>query len=194
MPTSFTAPLYEGEPDTFEDFALSCARGFMWFIHQRDENLGNKPRMRSVSDYTVRRVAETQEELRKWNAMSEDERYDAWRDYADKVDVDNRKSYATWEARNARYVKRLEEVEAWDCPDRLLPLKKYMREQLEGDMHKPYVSQIIEFDEWAQDRTSFKARSLMRAKDDYDNEVKMVAEQNETTMLLYTSLGLAYAG
>ena len=37
MPTGYTAPIYEGEEMTFEQFALRCARSFGALVSMRDE-------------------------------------------------------------------------------------------------------------------------------------------------------------
>jgi hypothetical protein len=72
MPTGFTGKIIDGQ--TFEDFALGCARAFEHCNHQREEPADAKPYPpHSVSNYP-KRIAEAEKEIEKLLAMSPKEK------------------------------------------------------------------------------------------------------------------------
>lgn len=67
MPTGFTAPIYDGEDITFEQFANSCLRNFG--IYQRFEGHPNLskyeiPDKICPSDYSKKRYEEAKESMK----------------------------------------------------------------------------------------------------------------------------------
>lgn len=195
MPTGYTANIYEGKFEAFEDFILHISRGFGAFVMQRDDPSSDKPKMRMISSYTVDSLARDTEALRKWRGMSDDAKHDLWRDYADEAEASERRSERTRTERLARYEARLAEVKAWDVPEEIEPIKKFAIEQIEQSIDfdcKKYERTIQGFDEWVDSHDAYLVRSAEYAKESYDKEVQRVAEQNKFTALLYNSLGLTY--
>lgn len=74
MPTGYTAELCERD-QSFEDYALTCARAFGACAFQRDDPINEKPKLREVSKYHVERVAEAKAELQRLNDMPQTEAY-----------------------------------------------------------------------------------------------------------------------
>src|ERR1044071_9143634 len=94
MPTGYTAKLYEGEDQSFEDFALGCARAFGASILMRDDS-PNKPisidAITDNSDYHVRAIRETKAEIARIMAMTPEEiRQAARSEFRDRKESDER--------------------------------------------------------------------------------------------------------
>ena len=69
MPTAYTADI---EKDmSFEDFVLRCSRNFGATMHQRDDNMKDKPKLRSdESSYHVDSLSRAKAEVSKLEAMT----------------------------------------------------------------------------------------------------------------------------
>ena len=90
MPTGYTAKLCEGD-QSFEDFVYTAARAMMPFIHMRDDRHDAQLRLPDPGWSTAgsieevrrceRRLAESEEEISKLEAMSEAEIQRAFDDY-----------------------------------------------------------------------------------------------------------------
>jgi len=192
MPTGYTSDLYDGKSVAFEDFVLGCARAFGAWVHQRDEGAGN-PRAREISNYTVNNLAEAKQKLKSWLKANDDDKYDMWRDYADATEKRNSVYLADVATRNIRFQAMLDKVEQWSPPDGLENLQNFMREQLSYDIDKkPYVSEVIDYDEWLDTKDRGVRDSVKYARERYDAEVESSKKSNEFTADLYASLGLTY--
>lgn len=193
MPTGYTSDLYDGKDVSFEDFTLSCARAFGYWVHQRDEGFDQKPRIRQVDTYYLNSVAQDKKALRDWKAMSDDEKYDQWRDYADKTEARNAEYARETRERTARFQAMHDKVEAWDAPEGLENLKTFMKEQLSYDIRdEPTPSEVMEFDEWVDNHEQFLVRSLTYSQERLDKELENVRISAQATTDLYASLGLDY--
>lgn len=134
MPSSYTAPIYDGEPITFEVFVLRCARGMGACVTIRDEPLDVPPPEAFAPDpYYSRAVEKAEAEWRRLSALSPAELHE---------EIDAKYSadlgeYIAGAARaaeiRARYSAMLTQVEAWDppTPDHA-GLKGFMLEQIRG--------------------------------------------------------------
>jgi hypothetical protein len=69
MPTSYTADI---ENDiSFEDYALGCARAFGATMHQRDDNMKDKPKLRGVeSSYHIDALSAAKKAVSELEAMA----------------------------------------------------------------------------------------------------------------------------
>ncbi|PZE23885.1 hypothetical protein [Curtobacterium sp. MCBD17_028] len=61
MPTGYTEALYKGDKQTFEQFAMKCARAFGALVELRDEPNALIPECFEVSEYERRRLDEAVE-------------------------------------------------------------------------------------------------------------------------------------
>lgn len=195
MPTGFTANLYDGKDESFEDFVLSCARGMGAFVTQRDDPHSDKPAFRKVSDYYFKQVAEAEADLAAWRIKDEDDKYDMWRNYADARQKVARESRENRQAILERYEARLMEVEAWEVPALLQSFKDFMIEQINssiefdcGDFDNYY--KVTPYEEWLDNQDKSLARDVDYYEEQLNNEVARVREQNTYTFALYKSLGL----
>lgn len=132
MPTGYTSDIYEGQDVSLADFAANCARAFGAFVHQRDSssNVLTYPPKPDTS-YYARSLAEAKEELRRWQSLSEEERYAEWSDYFNERTVEMHESLAKSSELRARYQNMLAKVHAVDVPSKLQNFKDFMIEQLD---------------------------------------------------------------
>lgn len=133
MPTGYTADLYEGRAQTFEEFVLSCAHAFGALVLLRDEGMDSPiPTFEPQTKYDdeaiekgLARIAEaaswTPEEATAAADADYEERLSSWRAYEAKK-----------EAVRGRFEAMLQKVEAWKPPtNEHVELKKFMRDQLD---------------------------------------------------------------
>lgn len=149
MPTSYTAPLYEGEDITFEQFALRAARAMGPTILLRDSPIDVEPTEQNVlgSDYEETRLTELLAERERYREMGDEEAADDWQESfvaATRYLADFR---AKRESLRERYDEMVERVEAWTPPtDDHVALKDFMlsqlRESIEFDTGGSYEPEL----------------------------------------------------
>lgn len=130
MPSGYTADIHDGKDVTFKDFALSCARAFGAFIHQRDDNIKDKPKLRVKNDdnYHIAKI----NEAKIWVKPTKAE-FDAYvvkqtAYYNEQIDKRNKLKI--------RYEDMLQQVKKWNPPTKEHDgLKKFMIEQLTESMN-----------------------------------------------------------
>jgi hypothetical protein len=132
MPTGYTAKLYEGKPQTVQEFILTCARAFVATIEQRDESLDVPPRPREArTEYHDDALTKATKALDAASRWTDEEANQFARDQ-------HTKALARWEAncseqlaRRRRYEDMLMQVDRWVPPtDEHQGLKDFMLDQL----------------------------------------------------------------
>ena len=132
MPTGYTAKLYEGKPQTFQEFALSCARAFGALISTKEDRMDAPiPEAFEPDSYYAQAIDRDRQALREIASLSEPEcAARAERGYLDAV-ASHAKSLADSKAIRERYAAMLERVRAWVPPSsEHVGLKNFMEEQL----------------------------------------------------------------
>lgn len=197
MPTGYTANLYDGKDESFQDFVLSCARGMGAFYMQRDDPHSDKPALRKVSDYYFKQVAEAKADLEAWQIKDEDDKYNMWRNYADAKEKSGRESRENRQAILERYEERLAEVEAWEVPPMLQSFKDFMIDQLNSSIefdcqfHDSFFM-VTPHEEWEARQEESLAHDVDYYEGQLNKEIERVKEQNTYTFALYKALGLEY--
>ena len=198
MPTGYTSDLYDGD-QSFEDFAMSCARAFGALVTMRDEPAGapipeefepssyNRDQAQLAREALARIEAWTDEDAERHAAQMHASQMVAWQ-----REDDVRK------ARQERYEAMLEQVQAWEppTPDHE-EMRRFMAQQLQ---------QSIDFDctQWPpperMDGPTYKAqqlevekRRLERAEKANAEEVDRARRRTEWVRALRESLGFAHA-
>lgn len=161
MPTGFTAPIYDGEDITFEQFANSCLRNFG--IYQRFE--GKHPNLSKYEipdriypdNYHKKRYEEEKAKYEKLLAYpkTREELESEYLSYVKGVIKKNEDRVKENEALKNRYNAMLSKVRSWVPPsDDYRNIKNFMESQLLGslsfDCSDVYVEKIIPEDEWIQ--------------------------------------------
>lgn len=135
MPSNYTSKLYNNEQTNLKDYALNCARSFGVFAEYRDQELPDSPIEIKVDQYyydQVERDKEVSEYLKEATA-------EELTSYIIKKRVENAENKLnSSKEKNSireRYLKMLEEVEAWEPPsDKHIEFKNFMNEQLENSI------------------------------------------------------------
>jgi hypothetical protein len=169
MPTGYTAKLYEGTEQSFQDFALECSRAFGALILMRDSSTDAPITVEAItddSDYYVKGLARAQEELARLQALSDIEiAREARSAYLDRIEYEER-SKADRLAKRARYEGMLDQVREWEPPSEdHAEFKKFMIEQLTGSIDfdtKDLGGEIVEPtpEEWLAERIARAERDI----------------------------------
>lgn len=145
MPTGLTAPIHDNKDISFADFAKECAQHIGYLASYRDDE--ELPVKIEVSMYHNKELSKAQDALKKFKAMSEENRRKmAVEEIENKVKQleDAIQGGAELEE---RYLAMKEKVEAWELPTKAHEsLKNLMITQLD---------QSIQFDcmqEWAHEQ------------------------------------------
>lgn len=167
MPTGYTAKLME-EGETFEQFAIRCARAFGALILMRDEPMDApiteefKP-----SDYYVKAGADARAELDRLEAMGGNERIA----FGEALRAQSAQRSREWlekdRAANGRLTTMRTEVEAWEppSPDHA-NYKAFMLEQIDMSLNDlGYIEKTI-------------TEAEQRAAVDYYAQAVKTAERN----------------
>lgn len=203
MPTGYTANI---ENDiTFEDYVLGCARAFGATMHQRDDNMKDKPKLRNIeSSYHVDALSEAKKTVAELEAMvGVNDRTKYGKKVIEEETASEQKYFNEKVSLRNKYEAMLQKAYNWfpPTPDHE-NLKTFMIEQ---------ITQSIDFDcntKYTMDRLTelSKANPLDKYKDDLRRAYKNV-EYHETELMkerqrnvdankwisaLYDSLGIEY--
>lgn len=186
MPTGYTAKLYEGEEQTFEDFALSCARAFGAAILMRDDDSSKPMTIEALtddSDYHVKSIRHAKAELIRLKGLTPEEvASETHNAYLERVEFEERYKSERL-AMRARYEAMLEKVRAWEPPsEEHVEFRMFMINQLEGsidfdtsgaDKQRDPEQQTPE--QWLADRIAHQEKTIERSTEE---EAKRI-ERNE---------------
>lgn len=200
MPTGYTATLYEGKPQTFEEFVWSCARAFGALMTMRDDSLDAPiPQAFEPSTYHAEAIDKAERRLMEVDLWTDDEaEVEAERDWNDRLKA-IRKAESDRYAIKVRYEAMLARVEAWEAPTaEHVGLKEFMAEQLR---------RAIDFDtgtrpssEWLGGTVrltaaEYRAQQIERAERDigyhtaeHEKELERTRTRNEWVAALRESL------
>lgn len=199
MPTGYTAKLYEGESQTFDEFAMGCARAFGALILMRDDPAGAPiPEFTPHTDYYEKALTRERAELaaaQNWTAEEAQSSADA--------DYDRRLAQWTESDRSKRemrlrYESMLAEVDAWTPPsDDHVEFKKFMQEQLQSSIKFDCGSYPVPE---GPNGPAFKAstidrllRSIQYDEEHIASEIERTNGRNEWVRSLRDSLGVPVA-
>ncbi len=195
MPTGYTSKIYNGDNQSFKEFAMGCARAFGALIHMRDDGMETPIRPDIVSDYAKKHVEEAQAKIAWLHALTPKEcEAEARKQYGDAMEYYN-KTVKERMALQTRYEMMLAQVEAWKPPTKDHEgLKKFMIEQLttsiEGDCDMRYfpVPQRITGEQWLADHLESAAKDIEYFSKEQKEEEERVNGRNEWVEQLQNSL------
>lgn len=135
MPTGYTDKIYNGVPQTFEEFALDCARAFGTLVTLREERNAEIPDAFEPSSYHQKQLDQ---------ALMDYEYAVYAADYEIEEKLNDQhsetlKRYAEGRVEKAellaRYTAMLDQVKAWNAPTLdHVKYREFMIEQLEGSI------------------------------------------------------------
>jgi hypothetical protein len=137
MPTGYTYKIVDGQ--SFEEFALGCARAFGACIEMKDDPADMEIPVFEVDDYEYDKLDEAQQELDKWVNMSYEDKVK----YIDSSYERSKKSVlnsiSTARKEQKAYDNMLAQVITWPCPTaKHIKYKEFMIEQIEISMPTGY--------------------------------------------------------
>jgi hypothetical protein len=199
MPTGYTSELYEGKPQTFQQFALECARNFGAAIMQRDDAPG--PVLKFVppnTDYYDKSQAAAEAALEWFANASPDELAAKKAEEDAESEKRHQESVAKAEAQRERYEAMLVQVRAWTPPSpEHENLKQFMIDQL---------TESIDFDckvydhrstrtvgQWMTASIADHKRSIEYAIENRTKELERAASRKAWMVTLAESLGIEVA-
>lgn len=148
MPTGYTAKLYEGEEQSFNEFVLECSRAFGAMISLRDDPRAEIPAELEVDSFYFTQVEKAQKELEQLQNASDAElmvqakserQYDLSSQYENAVRT---------EAARQGYTDMLAKVQAWTPPtDEHVNIKAFMVEQLESSLRSDCRNEPVDLEE-----------------------------------------------
>lgn len=196
MPTGYTAGVQDGSINTFEQFAMQCARAFGATILMRDDPLDKPiPEEFEPSDYYEKALAQAQADLDSTLAMSASECEAAAR----QEHRETCERYAEYRenerVERERYVAMLAKVEAWTPPtSEHEGMKKFMREQLNEsikfDCGNYYANDppMKSGSEWRTERIASLGRSVSRYVEEQAKEIERTNNRSDWVKQLRESL------
>lgn len=199
MSTGYTYKLCEGK-QSFEDFALQCARAFGACVMQRDDNPNDPPKLQEPSDHHFIQLEKAREELSKWENTSEEEASILAEEDYQKQKKEYLQMIQDGKAVRARLENMLEKVLAYEPPtEDHKEYKNFMIQQLEltlnhdGDFQY-YVDALKNLKK--QSGEQYKTDRIESAQHNIDyhhkhmkKEYERVDSRNEWIKKLYESLG-----
>lgn len=176
MPTSYTYPVHSGEITEFSDFALLCARAFLFDM--REEPLDAPiPPVIEVDGYCQDRLAGAHARLAELEAMSEDQIVDSWKEVVLRASEERADGARKALEKKERYQAMLAKVRAWVPPTlEHHALKNFMIEQLEGDVERLYIP---EYPQPPADPIAWWEDHVIAARDDIAYYQEVAAKQAE---------------
>lgn len=170
MPTGYTAPVADGKITELKDFAATCAREFMPFIHQRDEH-DSPLRMPEPleNSYYERSLEEAKDEQAEWLSFTEEEKYAHWSDYFNRTEKRNNEAIAEKNRVEVRYRDMLAQVQSIDAPGNVQSFKDFLidqlKESIDFDCKTTYFeAEPLDYSEWCFSESVSRLSHLERSE------------------------------
>lgn len=196
MPTGYTGTLYNGEEkQSFEDFALDCARAFGALVMLRDSPSEEIPDEFEPATYHRDALAKAEAERKELIGLSDEEADRRAQAEFDGAVAEREKAKAERDARLRRYQAMLDRVEDWEPPT---PdhegLKEFMVDQLErsidfdcGPLYGDEPARLTGPD-WRAEALTRNGRDLVYHRRHWQEEQERVAGRNAWLRDLRSSL------
>ena len=195
MPTGYTHTLYEGGQQTFPEFALNCARNFGALIELRDSPEAEIPERFEPSSYHREKLEESENNLRRWQEMSDDKVAADLRQTQEAAFAARKKIIRTAEERQVRYEEMLDEVETWTPPtSEHQGLKDFMTQQLTESIRYDCSTTYLpepppdDVEGWRQDRLDHARKEVAYHAEQYQRECERAEERTSWVQALMESL------
>jgi len=191
MPTSYTAPIEEGNLNA-RDFVSHCTRAFGAFVHQREDGIDvpPKPVEVDVNSYSVKALIEAQTRLSKLESLTDDEIEADWRKYFDAVTQSNVDSLLRHKEMLAKYQTVKDKVESWQPNEQAKPIKDYALNQIEISWpYGPWIAEPYETpEEWYDHELARVIRDVERYEAQMQEEHDRLVERREHAIKMLESI------
>lgn len=194
MPTGYTSSIYNNKTLSFEQFVLTCARAFGPCVHQRDDDLRNKPKLREPD---IQYHLDELEKAKNYKKPTKAE----FESYKKEKIAEFRKSFEEAHSLRERYTVMLQKVKNWNPPTSdHAGLKTFMIEQLESsikwdcheDCHNNDISSWgkMKYSDYVKELTSSNKRSIEYHTEEIKKEKENVEFANKWITELYKSINV----
>lgn len=187
MPTGYTAAVQSGEVTELKDYILKCARNFGACMHMRDDPLNKSLQHRQPSDYHLKQLEKANEELKKYQQITDEEIQTAIDEYIIRENKYREDYINTKKKDKIKYEVMLEKVNAWQPPTKNhIKLKEFAIEQLESSIKfdcqvSAYEYEVIDIptvDEYRSIRIEGALKDIKYHTKRYQEELKRCREVN----------------
>ena len=196
MPTGYTADIKDGE--SFEDFAMHCARGMGACVMMRDEPAGTPiPEKFEPSSYHTKALKAAEKALSSLKVLTPEQQEANSTGVFNKAMAENEKRIRESMDLREKYNHMLSLVEAWDPPSEdHAYFKDFMADQIETsiefDCNDGYYlnnkPQLLSGTEWAAQETERALKDIVYHTEEHRKEIKRVAARNKWLKDLRDSL------
>lgn len=194
MPTGYTAALYDGKPQSFEEFLFTCARAFGALVIMRDDPLDAPfPDEFKPSDYHAKALQLAEADLADLKSLSSEEIEERWKREDAARQERNQSNTEKCNARAVRYDEMLTAAEEWTppTPDHS-ELKAFMIDQLKQSIDFDCKVFLIEgfstAEDWYADAVKDAERRLSYHTIENQKELDRTRSRNEWIKALRESL------
>ena len=181
MPNGYTADIVGGKDTSAAGYLRRASRGFGFAIYQRDDDDSDPVKKISESSYSLRRLAESNDELARFENLTEAELLDEYNDYVAKNEAANAKSISEANAVNANINYIREGVQSATWPERLKEMSatvvKWLDETQKWD-GRAHTYDIMTYDKWYEDSLRQKKRDISYYTEELAKDRQRVIEQN----------------
>lgn len=199
MPTGYTADVVNGKIDTFEKFALQCARAFGATIMMRDDPMDAPiPDEFKPGDYNLKRLTETKAELNQLLEMTPVQVEAAMKEEYQAKAAHDQKYLADAIAENDRITVMEAKVEAWEPPtSNHVEMKKFMLKQLRMSRHdinwieNYQKSECLSPREWLQKNIEKAYKAIGYFAGEHEQEIERAKNRTLWVKQLRDSLSMS---
>lgn len=196
MPTGYTAPLYEGEEISFEEFMLRCSRGWGVAIVLRDHPPDVLPTEENVveGDWRARLLVEAEARYDRVRDLTPDEVAAEHQAELEERARANAENVANCEAIRERYEAMLARVSSWEPPtEDHVGFKAFVIEQLTESLAADATSyarplETLTDAEWQAARLERLGAEIKRQREDVWKQAERDVERQRWVRELRESL------
>lgn len=195
MPSSYTANIYDGKPETLESFLLKCARQFYANVRMREDSLDSEiVEYTPNTKYYEENLERAKARLAELQAMSREE-------IEAIIEETHKNSLESYQIRvqekldmRARYEHMIHQVENWTPPtDEHVNLKEFALNQLKDSLdfdcgHMPTEPTKLTVDEYIDVFTERYNSDISYYTKSIEKEIENVTKANEWNNALKRSL------
>ena len=201
MPTGYTHDIENGQ--TFEDYALRCARAFGACTLQRDESANERPKLREESSLYEEKLPEALAEYGYLMSLNNKQQEEYGTEERDKEIVSIQASLEKKRDLESKYRDMLNKVELWVPPtNNHVSLKGFMIKQItdsiEFDCNTTYYIEELQ-KAITKKPADFYADAVKKTEwncnyyqEELEKDQQRTEEANAWIMDLYKSLGIDY--
>lgn len=197
MPTGLTAKIYNGENQTFREFALRCATQFSPFYSYGGDLPLDKPPVLKGMDYCERELEQAREELKEAYRLKEHP------EEAERMIAEENREIQEWNAQKKirsaecriRFDAMIAKVEQWQVTEEYQYLKDFMLKQLKEtrDYDCPedcYQRSLITIspEEWIASKIKYAHENIGYYTEKLAKERKWYKDSNEHIQGFYKLL------